>query len=391
MVNLGQATSYGISVIFPDGVGYQLNINRNINISSIPSYVFNNVGTIYIPSGITLTIDQYTILPPNISGIAGPGSININSGITLVINSNINCTISTISGAGTLTINPGYTLTFSGNNLIPSGLNANGALALSGNYTLGTNITNGTGNLIINSGYTLTVSSNLTLGFSSIGGSGTLTISSGYTLTQGNNLTLNVPTINLNGTWANNSYRITVDPGITQTWYVSGSLTTGTTPGILNTNGMVFYYGNGIGVNTSNVTTQTLPTFPLKFSGTGIFIGCPTSTKGTSTNALSLPSSYINPGQSIAIGYFMSGIPYMTFTSITGSAIGTYGIGLEDMAQIYYYIWILIYLGSTSTYTIPSGYYWNYTTTPMVEGDAAGLLNTTGSAGSIKLSGTAYT
>jgi hypothetical protein len=377
---------FSVTLAFPIGTGYQLNINQNMNISSIPSYVFNNVSTIYVNYGCVLTIDQNTTFPSNITGFAGPGTITINSGITLTINQNIDCTLSTINGAGTLQINSGYTFNFSGNNLNPSGLVANGILALSGNYTLGTNITNGSGNLQINSGFTLTVSSNLTLGFTSIKGSGALTISSGYTLTQGSNLVLDIPQINLNGTWANAGYQIVVDSGITQYWYVSGSITTGTTAGLFSINGTVFWYGNGIGAQTSSA----VPTFPLKFGGTGIFMGCPTSTKGTATNTISLSAYTLNAGSSSGTTNTASGlIPYITFSSIQGSSAGSYGIGIKDTTTTKFYVWILIYLGSTSAFTNMSGLNWNYTAAD-TSGDTIAVHNATGGAGSITLTCTAY-
>jgi hypothetical protein len=378
---------------FPLGTGYQLNINQNMNISYILPYISGDISTIYVNNGCILTIDQNIMLPENITGLAGPGTITINSGVTLYINQNINCTLSTINGNGTLQINSGYTFTFSGNNLIPSGLIANGILALSGNYTLGTSLTNGSGNLQINSGFTLTVSQPSTLGyapvnlgFNSITGSGTLTIATDYTLQQINDLVIGVSTVNVKGYWNNAGYNITVPSNSTVEWF-SNSITTASTPGTLIVNGAVFWFGNGIGYQT----TDAVPTFPLNLSGTGIFIGGLTASAGSASATISLSNTSLGPGSSsVNTTTASGGSPYFTFSMIQGNSIGKYGLGVYDITGNKFNIWVLIYLGSTSAFTNMSGLPWTGNTANIISGDTVAIHSASGSAGTITLTGTAY-
>jgi hypothetical protein len=366
-----------------------------MNISYILPYISGDISTIYVNNGCILTIDQNIMLPENITGLAGPGTITINSGVTLYINQNINCTLSTINGNGALQINSGYTFTFSGNNLIPSGLIANGILALSGNYTLGTSLTNGSGNLQINSGFTLTVSQPSTLGytpvnlgFNSIMGSGTLTIATDYTLQQVNDLVIGVSTVNVNGVWNNAGYNIIVPSGSTVTW-VSNSITTASTPGTLIVNGAVFWHGDGV----SYQTTDTVPTFLLNLSGTGIFIGnmVMSGSAGSASAIISLSNTSIGPGSSsVNTTTASGGQPYFTFSMIQGNVIGKYGLGVYDITSNTFNIWVLIYLGSTSAFTNMSGLYWTGNTAGIVSGNTVAVHNASGSAGTITLTGTAY-
>jgi len=388
-----------------------LNVISNTNYSTIPACAFNGVKSINIESGATLTIDVSATLPTGITTVSGAGTLSISSGYTLTIGANTTFSISTVSGAGTLSISSGYTLTFSGSNLLPSTLTVSGTLALSGNYTLATNITNGTGNLVINSGYTLTVASNLTLGFTSIGGSGTLSISSGYTLTIGANttfsgitvsgagtlsissgytltqsgaITISVPTVNVAGTWANAGYGITIPSGSSVAWNITGSLTTGTTAGTLTVNGTCYYYGAGITAQTSDA----VPTFTLTLAGSGIFMGCPTATKGTATTSVSYSSTTIPTTTTGGTG--SGGIPYFSFSSISGSATGKYGLGTYDSTAGIFSVWTLIYIGTASTaFSVSSSQYMNYTTADK-SGDTINTHVGNGSAGTLTVTGTLY-
>jgi len=398
------------------GANIPVFINQDMNISDVLKYISSNISTIYV-NGCTLTIDQNTTLPGNITGLAGPGTITINSDVTLTINQNISCTVSTISGTGTLQINSGYTFTFSGNNLIPSGLIANGILALSGNYTLGANITNGSGNLVINSGYTLTVSSSLTLGFTSVGGSGTLSISSGYTLiiginttfsgitvsgsgvlyvsesetlTQGGDIMLSISQVTLVGTWANAGYNITIPFGTSQIWDGGGSITTGTTAGTLTVYGTVYWFCGGM----TTQTTNTVPTFPLNITGGGIFIATPIQpnypSAGSATNTITLSNTAINANSNDGSATGSGGIPYFSLSSVKGSVSGNYGIGIYDSTAAKYIIFVLIYVGRASyTYNVSSNQYLVYNSAD-ISGDTIYVTNANGSTGTITLTGTAY-
>ena len=344
----------------------------------------NGSGTYQIQQNGVCTINGNIAM--SVPNVTGTGTVSIASGNTLTVNGNATYSISSLSGAGGLTVASGYTMTFSGTSLTPSTLTVSGTLALSGNYTIPTNITvpTGTGTLSIGSTYTLTINANLTSSLS-FAGAGTLTVASGYTLTQGSAITLSVSTVNIAGTWANAGYGITVPSGSTVLVNVTGSVTTASTAGTLTVDGTVFWYGSGISPQAINA----VPIFTLKLAGTGIFLGSPTYTKGTATTAISLSSTAIqaNAGDGSATG---SGkIPYMAFTSVTGSAAGKYGIGIFNSTAATYAIFILIYVGGTSAFSIPSGYYLNYTTAD-TSGDTIEVFNASGSAGTITLTGTAY-
>ncbi len=193
-------------------------------ISGPSSSTITGSGTFHIPNGITATVNANVNI--SVGSVAGKGTLSISSGYTITVNSNSSFSIATVSGSGSLVISPSYVLTFSGSNLLPSVLTANGTLALSGNYTLATNITNGTGNIQVNGGYVLTVGSSLTLGFSSVSGAGTLSVSSTYTLTIGANTTLSIATISGAGTIAFGANTITINGN--ETWSITGMSGTGT-------------------------------------------------------------------------------------------------------------------------------------------------------------------
>ena len=398
--------SLSISTVSGSG-SYQIQQNGVCTINGNTAMSLPNVtgtGSVSIASGNTLTFSGSNLLPStltvngtlalannyilitNITNPTGTGTVSIGSGYTLTVSSNVTVSIS-IGGSGTLSVASGYTMTFSGTFLTPSTLTVSGTLALSGNYTIPNSLTvpTGAGTLSIGSTYTLTVGTNITLSLSTVSGAGALSISSGYTLTQGASITLSVPTVNIAGTWVNAGYGITVPAGSTVTWNVTGSITTASTAGTLTVNGTVFWYGNGITAQTSNA----VPTFILTLAGTGIFLGSPTATTGTATNAISLSSTAIGVGSAFGSSKGSGKIPYMTFTSVKGSVQGSYGIGVLNESASIYAIFILIYVGSTSTYSLPSGYYLNYTAAD-ISGDTIGILNPTGSPGTITLTGTAY-
>jgi len=98
----------------PSGTALILVINTNINYSSIPTNILNNINGINISSGYILTIDVNTTLPSNIAYIYGPGTLSINSGITLTQGGAITVGVQTVNVAGTWA-NAGYGIT------IPSG------------------------------------------------------------------------------------------------------------------------------------------------------------------------------------------------------------------------------------------------------------------------------
>ncbi len=410
-LTIGNNASLSVSTVSGAGTltvssGYTLAVNGN---STFSIATVSGSGTLSVSSGYTLTIGANTTfsIPTisgagtiafgtntitiseneswNITGISGTGTLTINSGYTLTIGASCSFSFGTVSGAGTLTISSGNTLTFSGTNLLPNTLIANGTLALSGNYTLGTNITNGTGTIQVNSGYTLTVSSNITLGFTTVSGAGTLTVASGYTLTQGSTLTISISNINIAGTWANGGYGITIPSGATVSWNVTGSMTTGSPAGTLTVNGTSYWIGNGITTVSSNAQAS----FFLSLAGTGIFIASPAG-QGTGTGTLGLSATSIPAGGDYNNAFATSsgGKQYYYLTTIQGSAVGKYTIGTFDNNTVGYSGWILIYIGTANTNYSVSG---NFGTT---SNDIATYqmyaFNMSGSAGTITLTGDLY-
>jgi hypothetical protein len=380
---IGEILNLSIPTVTGNGT-YQIQqngvcaINGNATFS-IP--IVTGLGTLSIASGYTLTIGaNVTFL---ISTVSGSGTLSIPSGYILTIGANVTFSVATVSGAGTLIIPSGRTLTFSGSNLIPTTLTANGILALSGNYTLVTNITNGTGTLQINSGYTLTVSSNITLGFSTITGEGTLLVASGYTLTQGSAITVSISNISVVGTWANAGYGITIPSGATVSWNVSGSITTSYISGTLTVNGRCYWIGYGI-----SPSDDTQISFPLRFAGTGIFIGAPAGKGSGTVDVLLLYSTSINAGSNDGYDVASGGIPYYTFSSIQGSAVGKYTLGTYDSDKNSYSGFVLIYIGTANTsYTVSRSFGYTQIDTP---GDTVYARNMTGSAGTITITGTLH-
>ena len=381
---------------------------RNVGTMSVAGTVSLRAGdtqelTGTIEGAGTLTLDGNAIVTSSvtlsIATVNGIGTLEIGVEQTLTISTNSAFSIPTVNGAGTLVIDSGDTLTFSGSNLLPTTLTANGTLALSGNYTLVTNITNPTtaaGDVQVNSGFTLTITSSVTLGFVTVEGAGTLSVSSGDTLTIGANSTFSISTVTGTGILSvSATFTLTLSASYTFTFStVSGAGTlsvsatfTLTASGTISittiiVDGIMYYTGSSITAAISNAQATFAPTL----SGTGIFIGAPAG-KGTATAAIALSATKIasDDGDGSAKGTGL--ISYYNLTSITGSLVGRYTIGFEDTTSVLYLGYVLIYVGSTSAYTV-SG---NFGSTKVDDiGDAIEAYNMTGSAGTITLSGDCY-
>ncbi|MFP3257141.1 MAG: hypothetical protein RXO36_05030 [Candidatus Nanopusillus acidilobi] len=323
-------------------------VTQNTNLSTILQKL-SSVNAITIMDGVTLTVDQNITLPSNISLINGNGILLIADGMTLTLNSNLNLAVNYLDG----------------------GVNTGGTLQ-------------------VNSGYTLTIVSKVNLGTSSssiisINGSGTLQIATLGILTQNTGITLGISTINIYGTYSG-AYQITIPSGVTQVWYVYGSVTGSPT---LLPNGTVYWFGNGItGVNA---TSDALPTLTWKVSSavTGIFIGSPYiyTNQTLATNPITLSNTSIAIGSDDGSNTGTGNICYFTFTSIQGSIHGKYGLGFHDTTTGYYMIFLYIVLGTTSAYTINSSFKF------LAQSDATGdtvYVHNSASSGSLTLNGTAY-
>ncbi len=339
-------------------------INNSITINTITSAggaspTISGSGTLNIPSGVTLTLNANATL----SGLSGAGTISISSGYTLTLNTNYTITSSSLqfTGSGTLSIGSGYTLT------------------ISNNVTWAFSVT-GSGTLSVASGYTLTVSANSTWSIANISGSGTLSVASGYRLTQGANMTISIANITVAGTWANAGYGITIPSDATVSWTTTGSLTTASTAGTLTINGTLYYKGISIGYNASSDPGP--PSFPLNLAGSGIGMFSTTSTPGSGGNTITLNNTSIaagsNDGSASASTAF-----HITLTAISGSAVGKYGI---IQYSSYYYQVALIYIGTANT-----TYNVNFSAASNWEGSGTTYVrNSSASAGTITLTGTAY-
>jgi len=330
-------------------------INENINISSIPYCLYTGMSTIQINSGYTSTVDINFTLPSNITTITGSGTLSINSGITLIINTNTIFTISTVSGAGTLSISSGYRLT------------------IGANTTFTVSTVSGAGTLSVNSGCTLTIGANATFTVPTISGAGTLSVNSACTLTQGVAVTISVANITVAGTWANAGYGITIPSGSSVTWNITGSLTTTSTPGTMTVNGTVYWYGNNI--------------YPFTMAGTGIYLGSPSSSAGTATATISLSNTSIDPIDYDGSATGTGKVTYYKLTSVSGSATGEYYLSLYDKGKDQYPILVTIYIGTANkSYSISGIFNANYTDST----DTVYVWNGTNSVGAITLTGTAY-
>jgi len=254
------------------------------------------------------------------------------------------------------------------------------------NSSSGTNPTlSGLGTLNIGSN-TLTINENVTITVSTIAGSGTLSVSSGYTLTQGASITLSIPTVNIAGTWANAGYGITIPSGATVTVTVTGSFTTASTPGTLTVNGTCYWFG-AISWNNSS---SGLPSFSLSLAGSGIFVGAP-SNSNSGGNSISLSNTTLSAGGNNGTLVANSSIyPYSIISSLSGSAVGKYGLGIYDHNAVTYNIFVLIYIGTANkSFSINSKYKF-VSNAVDVSGDSSYIYNSSGSAGSITITGTFY-
>jgi len=344
-------------------------------------------GTLSIGSTYTLTVGtNMTLLP----GFSNSGTLSVNSGVTLTLNNSYSSGV--LAGSGTISIGSTYTLTINASSTNSLSFAGAGTLSIASGITLtaGGNVTysvptvSGTGTLTIASGYTLTVGANSVFSISTVSGYGFLSISSGYTLTQGGNITVSVSRVIVSGTWANAGYGITIPSGSNVLWLIYGSFTTASTAGTLTVNGTCSYYGAGITAETSNA----VPTFVLTLAGTGIFMGCPTSTQGTATTSIALSSTVIDVNAGFGTATGSGKIPYINLTSVTGSATGKYGLGVYDNSAATYAIFGLIYVGTASS-AFSVSFYINYTTAD-TSGHTIEVWNASGSAGTITLTGTAY-
>jgi hypothetical protein len=374
----GNVTFHG-NVIIENG-STLLSSNPNASNSSPATNNYQFLGNFYLNGtyeiaeyNIDNILNSITLTTINSSGganptISGSGTLNIGSN-TLTISENITVTIPTISGSGTLSILSGYTLT----------INANTTLSIP---TL-----TGSGTLSVSSGYTLTVSVNITLSISTISGSGTLSVSSGYTLTQGASITLSVSTVNIAGTWANAGYGITIPSGSTVTVTVTGSFTTGSSAGTLTVDGTCYWFGTISAASGSSASIS----FPLNFAGTGIFVSAPSNSTNGTANALSLSSASLSAGGHSSNSATTSGkYEYYTISSLEGSAVGKYYLGLYDSTVSTYAVWLLVYIGTANTsYSINSNLIFSRGSAE-ASGDTGYAYNSSSSAGSITITGTFY-
>jgi len=367
-VTLTLNNSYSSGILAGSGtISIGSSYTLTVNASSTNSLSFAGVGTLSIASGITLITNGNVTY--SIATVSGAGTLSVASGVTLTVGGNVTFSVATVNGAGGLTIGSGYTLTFSGSNLLPSTINVSGILALSGNYTMPTNITVPTG-------------------------SGTLTINSGYTLTQGAAITLSVSTINIAGTWANAGYGITIPSGSTVSWNVTGSITTASTAGTLTVNGTSYWIGSGFTTYFSGIggsaESSLYPTFVLALAGTGVFIGAPAgkqnSTISITLSADAIATNGLSSGNATDFGHLT---PWINLTAVKGSAVGEYGIGeYSSDGPGPWELFILIYIGTANTsYTVSGNF--GYTNANINAYNYA-VRNSTYSAGTITLTGTAY-
>jgi hypothetical protein len=368
-----------------------------INSSGGANPTISGSGTLNIGSNITLTISEnVTVTIPTLSG---SGTISVSSGYTLTINTNITLSISNMSGAGTLVFSSGYTVsipsvvTLNINVTMNASLSGSGTINIGSGYTFTLNINytissssiqfSGSGTISVGSGYTLTISNNVTWTLN-LAGSGTLSVSSGYTLTQGASISLAISTISVAGTWANAGYGITIPSGATVSWTTTGSLTTGSSAGTLTIDGTLYYYG--ISLSDSTTGDAGIPSFPLNLTGSGIGMfaanGSASGGNTISLNNTSIPAGS-NDGSASASTDF-----HITLTAIKGSAVGKYGIEIYNSSTTDYYQVTLIYIGTANT-----TYNVNFTaaTSWDIGGGTNYVRNSSSSAGTITLTGTAYT
>jgi hypothetical protein len=324
-------------------------VTQNTNLSTILQKL-SSVNAITIMDGVTLTVDQNITLPSNISLINGNGILLIADGITLTLNSNLNLAVNYLDGG----VNTG-------------------------------------GTLLVNSGYTLTIVSNVNLGTSyssiiSINGSGTLQIGTFGNLIQNTDITLGTSTINIYGTFSGADYdNIFVPSGVTQVWYVYGSVTG---KPVLIPNGTIYWFGNGItGVNS---TQDAAPTFTwiAAVGAMGIFMASPYIYRNQylATNPIPLSNTSIDIASDDGSNTGTGNICYFRFTNIQGG-MGRYALGFHNVSTGNYMIFLYIVLGGNLTYSIDPSFYF------LAQSDATGqkvYVHNSASTGTITLNGTAY-
>ena len=340
--------------------------------SSVPPLKFDSNGN------ILANINAQNIYP-----ITYGSDLIVGSSLTLTNNAGFNAIY--VANGQTLTIPSGVTVIVYGQISGTGQIIVDGTLIIIGSVSIiDYPSISGSGTIHITFSSTLSINGNLDIGGVTISGSGTLSVSSGYTVTQTGNITISVPTVNVAGTWANAGYSITIPSGATVTWTTTGRITTSSIAGTLTVNGVLYYYGSGLTAQTSNA----VPTFILKLTGTGLFIASPTSTKGNAPNSITLSATAIAPNSADGSISAYGATTYIYLTHVSGSAVGLYGLGFHDSSANTYSIFTLIYIGTASnTYAIV--YYANSGQTDKA-GDTIYVFNANGSAGTLTLTGTAY-
>jgi len=328
------------------------NVLANINAQNIYPVTY---GYDLVVSGGSLTL----------TSSAGFNSIYIDSGVTLTIPSGVTVIVETlISGFGDLVVD--------GTLIVFGNVSINGSISISGSGTI---------NILV--GNTLSINGNVEISSVFITGLGILSVPSGYTLTQTGNISLAIQTIEVAGTWVNAGYGITIPHGAAVTWITTGSITTTSPAGTITVNGVLFYHGNGLTPQTSNA----LPTFILNITGTGLFMGSPSTSAGTATAKITFSSTSIAPNSEDGSATASGNIAYYVFTSISGSATGQYGLGYYASNTGAYYIFVLIYIGTANTA-------FNWSITMVGNQDVASATtyaySANGSAGTITLTGALY-
>jgi len=355
------------------------NVLANINAQNItPNAVATNITT-DANGNVLANINAQNIYPFTYGhnlAVLSDMTLNSNTGFNMIY----------IYSNNILTIPPGVTVIVDGSITGAGTISLDGTLVVLGNVSVPGNINIiGSGTLHITSSSVLTVNSEIIVSGISIIGGGTLTISSNAALIQIGNIILGgALNINVSGTWNNAGYRITTTQGSSITWTTTGTLNTSSTPGTLLIGGEVFYYGNGLTTKSSN----TVPTFILSLTGSGLFIASPSPTVGNATNAITLSSTSVAPNSADGSATGSGKTVYFYLTQLSNTAAGLYGLGVYNATANTYNIFSLIYIGAASS-TFYIGYYANSGQTD-VSGDTIEVFNANGSAGTITLTGTAY-
>jgi len=345
-----------------------------------------------IGSGYTLTVSANVAY--SVATISGSGTLAVGSGYTLTVGANATWSIPTVTGAGTIATASGVTITVSANmtwsvsSFPPTvSISSGYTLTLAANYTItATPPISGSGTLAVGSGYTLTVNTNITWGSLALGGGGTLSIGSGYTFTQGAAMTLSIAAISVAGTWANAGYDITIPSGATVKVTVSGSLTTASTAGTLTVDGTCYWFG---AIGQGN-TSSDMPSFALSLAGSGIFIGAiSTNSSASGGNTISFSNTGIGAGSTYGSANGSGSALHYCISSISGSAVGKYGLGHENATNGYYFEDVLIYIGTANqSYSINSSL--TFADGNTTAGDSMSAFNSSSSAGTITITGTLY-